>query len=586
MLVAIRDIGLWSIKNNKAEVDVREGSKIIFLEFTEDSKYLGAEIEDFVPSKATKYLYEPGQSKGNRPSPVAQITSSDKTLKKKILAWIKKGIDYANEQHKDSIENLFQSLQKVEKEAISDIEERLDSIYSGIPKNKRPPVFLGIKIDDRYIGELEPFKTIARKMKSEKISEISASQKVCSVCGEIKEFVTGDNSDIYRFYTIDKPGFIIGGFLKPLAWRNYPLCIECREELKAGRAFTEKYLKQRFVDRLEYFTIPKLMVPEEEVFGEILEIFSELPQKISFKERIVNRLTEDEQEILEIISEKSDVLTLNFLFFEKSGGSTSAEKILYLIEDVFPSRLREIFNAKKAVDTLFSRSFTFYDLRVFFSKSDEDKRNYDLDRYFLEIINSIFRGIKVDLSFIMKFLMLKLRKNFLKAGENPNDRSLHETITQAIRSLMFLQQLNLIDFKEEAVMEQGGIFDSLFEKFGKALNSPEKRGLFFLGALTQMLLNVQYAKRNSAPFMKKLKGLKMERSDILRLMPEVRAKLEEYESFDKGKQLVAEEATKMLLQTGDKWNLSVDEINFYFCAGMNLSKEIANIVYQKSNEEV
>jgi len=586
MLVAIRDIGRWSIRHGRAEVDVRDGSKIVFLKFSENCRYMGAEVEDFIPPKATKYLYEPGQSKGNRPSPVAQITSPGKTLKKKIVAWIKKGLEYAEKDHKDLIEKLLESFQKVEEETKLDIEERLDSIYSGIPKNKRSPVYLGIKIEDRYIGQLEPFKTIAKKMKSEKLSEISASQKVCSVCGEIKEFITGDNSDIYRFYTIDKPGFIIGGFLKPLAWRNYPLCIECREELKAGRAFTEKYLKQKFVDRVEYFTIPKLMVPAEETLGEILEIFSELPQNVFLKERIVNRLTEDEQEILEIISEKSDVLTLNFLFFEKSGGSSSAEKILHLIEDVFPSRLREIFNAKKAVDTLFSRSFTFYDLRVFFSKSDEDKRNYDLDRYFLEIINSIFKGIKVDLSFIMKFLMLKLRKNFIKARENPQDMSFHETVTQAIMSLMFLQQLNLIDFKEEAVMEQGGIFDSLFEKYGKALNSPEKRGLFLLGTLTQMLLNVQYAKRDSAPFMKKLKGLKMERSDILRLMPEVRAKLEEYESFDKGKQQVAEEATKMLLQSDDKWNLSVDEINFYFCAGMNLSKEVANIVYQKSNEEV
>jgi len=94
MLTALRDIGRWSIKNNRAEVDVREGSKIVFLNFTNDCCYEGVDIEDFVPSKAAKYLYEPGQSKGNRPSPFAQITAPDKTLKKKIVAWIKKGLEY------------------------------------------------------------------------------------------------------------------------------------------------------------------------------------------------------------------------------------------------------------------------------------------------------------------------------------------------------------------------------------------------------------------------------------------------------------------------------------------------------------
>lgn len=584
MLEAVKEIGHWSLEKNKVEVDIKAGSRVIFLKFDDDYNYEGTDIEDFAPSKTEKYLYEPGQSKGNRPSPIAQITVPNKTLRKKTAAWLKKGLEYAGKD-KDLLERLHDSLREFEERIILDVEEGINSIYSGISKNKRPPVFLGIKIGNRYIGECKTFKTIARKMKSEKLLEISAPERTCSICGQVKEFVTGDNSDIYRFYTIDKPGFIAGGFVKPLAWRNYPLCIECREELKAGRMFIEKYLKQKFVDRLEYFIIPKLMVPNKETFGEILEIFSELPHNISLKERIVNRLTEDEMEMLEIISEKSDVLTLNFLFFERSGGSSSAERILQLIEDVFPSRLQNILYAKKAVDEFFGRNFTFRDLRVFFNKSDEDKRDYDLDRYFLEIVNRIFKGLKVDTSFIIKFLMQKIKRNFLKAGENPWDKNYHGTINQAIRSLMFLQQLNLTDFNEEVIMVQGGIFDSLFKKFGKALNSPEKRGLFLLGALTQMLLNKQYSVRRSTPFKKKLKGLKMGKADIVKLMSEARVKLEEYNAFDKGKQLIAEEISKMFLQTDDKWNLSVDEINFYFCAGMNLSKDVANIVDQNSEEE-
>ena len=133
---------------------------------------------------------------------------------------------------------------------------------------------------------------------------------------------------------------------------------------------------------------------------------------------------------------------------------------------------------------------------------------------------------------------------------------------------------------------QQSTFESIFIKYGKSLNTPQKRGIFLLGVLTQMLLNKQYSERNSKPpFMKKLKSLKMDERDIKALLPEVQNKLEEYESFDKGKRIIAQEASKYLLEAGDGWKISVDEINFYFACGMNLSEEIANVVYSKQEEK-
>ena len=123
------------------------------------------------------------------------------------------------------------------------------------------------------------------------------------------------------------------------------------------------------------------------------------------------------------------------------------------------------------------------------------------------------------------------------------------------------------------------IFEEIFTKYGKALNTPAKRGIFLLGALTQMLLNKQYLDRNSKPFMKKLKGLKMDERDIKALLPDVQNKLEEYDSFDKGKRIIAQEASKYILEAGENWKLTVDEINFFFSCGMNLFEEITSIAY-------
>lgn len=122
-------------------------------------------------------------------------------------------------------------------------------------------------------------------------------------------------------------------------------------------------------------------------------------------------------------------------------------------------------------------------------------------------------------------------------------------------------------------------FDELFEIYGKSLNTPAKRGLFLLDALSQLLLNKQWSDRVATPFAKILKSLKMERKDIKGPLPEVQNKLIEYNSFDKGKRFVAKEISKYFLEAGDGWKMSVDEINYYFACGMNLSEGIAKIAF-------
>ena len=130
------------------------------------------------------------------------------------------------------------------------------------------------------------------------------------------------------------------------------------------------------------------------------------------------------------------------------------------------------------------------------------------------------------------------------------------------------------------------IFEDVFKKYGSTFALPVKRGLFLAGALTQMLLNKQAKERGAKPFIKKLKGLKMVEKDIKALLPAVQNKFEEYNSFGKGKKLVAEEAYNYLFSSGDNWKLSVDEINFYFAGGMNLVGKIKDIIYAKDEKDV
>ncbi len=88
------------------------------------------------------------------------------------------------------------------------------------------------------------------------------------------------------------------------------------------------------------------------------------------------------------------------------------------------------------------------------------------------------------------------------------------------------------------------------------------------GALAQLLLNIQYQERGADPFRTKLQGLKLDERLVKRLLPEMQNKLEEY-----GKNYYRElEAliSKYMIQAGEGWRLSKDEISFYFVLGMNL----------------
>mgnify|MGYP001199440356 CR=1 FL=1 len=76
----------------------------------------------------------------------------------------------------------------------------------------------------------------------------------------------------------------------------------------------------------------------------------------------------------------------------------------------------------------------------------------------------------------------------------------------------------------------------------------------------------------------------MNEKDIKALLPQIQNKFEDYDAFDKGKRIVAKEAANYLLQSGENWIISVDEINYYFACGMNLADEVAQIVYENKEE--
>jgi len=573
MLNSLKNLGI--LLGGRKLYDEVEANKVIVLEFDNEGRFLGVELEEFKSENLSKYLYR--KAKGSNPpvlTPTLLLNRGKKKTKDKKSPTMKS---------LDNLEKAFNSCKKVQSDLpalnLADekqkqkIEEKIEEIVKNLPNKVK--VLLTVRVGGKYIGEIENF----RKALEELVKQEGTKSKgiaVCSVCLEEKE-VSGNISP-FRFYTIDKPGYITGGFKEEEAYKNFPLCYECKERIETGRKFMEKELGFNLAGDIDYFLIPEVVFGNENVMERILEIISNAPKKYKLRDIERKHLTADEREILDILSEEKDYLTFNFLFLE-TGGGTNRETILLYIQDIYPSRLKELFQIKNYIEKLFTTedkpfNFTYQTIHKFFSKSDPSKKNHDLRKLFLEVVDKTFRGIPIDRNLIIKFLLTGIRRALTE-----DNYSL--IIKDAFGVFLFV----LLSTGEEEMEEINTSSLNKFLESLPALDTDLKRGLFLIGALTERLLRVQSKERGSKPFMKKLKALRMNENDLKGLLPEVRNKLEEYEKFGKGEAQLFELASEYLSYSPSKWNMSVEEMNFYFALGMGMFDKVAEFIYKREGKD-
>ncbi|HHH50094.1 MAG TPA: TIGR02556 family CRISPR-associated protein, partial [Saprospiraceae bacterium] len=397
---------------------------------------------------------------------------------------------------------------------------------------------------------------------------VSYEKGICSLCGT-EGFVMG-NEKPWTFYSLDKPGFIASGFSAETGWKNFPICKKCSLLVEEGKQHVENWLHFQFA-QIRYFLLPKSIFGNQQVLEEAL-VFLEKDRKKLLQTADLKVLSDDEDEILQFASEQSDALVYNFLFYK-----SAKEKfiILLYLNDVLPSNIRKLFEAKERVERYFIFKqayklkkelqdvyFTFATIRSFVNNP----------KAFLNIVEKIFKRKLIDYFYLLNCFLEQLRQQF--ANENftkPNT-------LRAFQILLLLQDLNILANKPEgdSIMGNGIIqnevkskVEKFFAQFPDTFNSFEKRAVFLTGVLTQFLLNIQQRERGSQPFRKNLKGLKMRQRDILQIFPEAQNKLEEYGAnyYTQLEEVISE----YFVRAGSRWSITDDEINFYFLLGMDLS---------------
>jgi len=600
MIEAIRNIGEYALEKEEKSTDNpleilidnpanRDTKNILFILLDEENKefkYHGIEIEEYSKGKLKKYLYRKGSgARGTDITPISMVTDIVKTFDIKILNWFKNH-DFDKNNKSEMIQNIYFSITKNKEKILKDLIEK-----SAIENN-----IISFKINRKYLGDFEIFQEMLIERASEnfykKFGKISKSEnKLCSICKKKNDEVYGFVST-FNFYTVDKKGFVSGGFKQKDAWKNYPVCLNCALTLEEGKKYLGDNLNFNFYG-FKYLLIPKFIKGikkdiQEDIFTKI-----KLQKDPKFGKKEIKHLTSDENDVLGIMSKQQNYLNNNFLFYSAPKGFNGAVfNILMYIEDILPSRLKQLFEAKNVVDQeeIFQNceidlyqegkkigkgllEFNFGILRTFFPRITN---NRTFNKYFLDITSKIFTNKQVGHDFLLNFIVKKIRDDFMQNYPTKIDT------LKAFMLLNYLNKLGILNLKEEVKMETEKLFlhgteeneiiervELFFNKYSNFFNVNVKKAIFLEGVLTQFLLNIQYQERKATPFRIKLKGLKLDEKQIKKLLPEIQNKLEEYgKNYYKELESII---SNYFVLSGNDWNISNDEISFYFVLGMNLS---------------
>lgn len=594
MLKALRELGVLLGKPPLYDTTIK-AEYVVALEFEQNGRFKKATTHRFQSSQISEYLYK--KAKGSNPptlTPTLILNRSDikKSPKNANRSGIEKSLKNASGAYRKLREG-GSSLPKLELEDPCKWPTMVQAITRAIEGfRKKDKVLLTIRVDSRWMGQRGDFRE-ALKAKLREEGRESLVNGCCAVCGEEEKEVSGDISP-FKFYTIDKPGYVVGGFDKAKAYRAFPLCYDCRDLIQQSRQHVEANLTFSFTRRIRYFLIPDFIFGRDSVRQDVLDILTEHREQRqkrlqSLSRSESRRITADEEDILDLLSQERDVMTFHFLFMSRQRGR---EAIDLYIQDVYPSRLRALFEAKQRVDrslryprddgTWREYNFTYTTLYRFFSKADPSKRDPDLLRHFYDLVDRTFRAAPVPETYLIPFLMRQIRHDVATPDRRDQGRY-RFTIQDALATLLFVQ----LSTQKEVLVQVDDRHPETLDAFLNslpALDSDLKKGLFLLGALTERLLRVQGQERSSAPFWKSLKSLKMGASDFQGLLPKVRNKLEEYDRFASGERVLFENASAYLAQVPTPWKLTVDELNFYFALGMGLFPKVARYIYPRQKE--
>ncbi len=386
----------------------------IVLERTDgELRYTDCQVSDFQIAYLERYLYRDGPSAGVNYIPGAVVTEPNKTLNKKILLWFKKytkGEVSGNDNHERILE-WARAVEACKEEIAKDLAAKFETTEGAFA------IVCERNFNLKYPGDFDEFREVFLEHFERDISQVARPNATCAICNVAGKMVYGQAlSQHFKFYTLDKPGYIAGGFHENHAAKNAPICLECFLKVGEGINFVRDNLV-RTLGGQEYWLIPKFhnQVDESNV-EDIVSLLEEVKMQKDGKPvdtinfQALNRWETIQSEIPEALAKDEFPVSYNFFFFKKQRGKSIPHEIKLLIEDVLPSRLHTIReSAKKARLQLVQGQTVDFGFGILVDLTQDTFVNQDKERTFLKAVENIFRGIPLPSSHIFHWIMRYLR---------------------------------------------------------------------------------------------------------------------------------------------------------------------------------
>ncbi|MEN8906750.1 MAG: TIGR02556 family CRISPR-associated protein [Clostridiales bacterium] len=583
--------GLLSIiENPNQNNNYKHVIKILFKEENNKVFFSKVDYEEFSSDRLLRYAYKSGSARGGDVTPTSKRTETSKTIAKLITSL--RTILLNSKLKKDSeytlLNDIYIEIENNTKQIIIDIDELIKSIKFGKKESAIFTICLLKNDIELYVGDFNIIKNHLFKINDEqyfiKYNKKSKGNGICYFCNDEKEVLGFVNT--FNSYTVDKVGFVSGGFKQEMSWKNYPVCSECAHILDRSK----KYLNENFTSRFSTFTytiIPKVSFSDDdtEIILEIMDMFDK--EKFSTKVSISDNLLGSEKDYIEIMADSKNYMNYNIFIFEEI---QSAFRILLYIEDIIPSKLKNILRVKKEIDKIsffhdikgkegnYDMKFSFNIIRAFFPNK---KIEGNFDKYFLEILNNVFTQRPISYEFLLNQVVMIIRKKFI------NNEYIDTTVLKAYMMIEFINKLDIFNNKRSGrtsilieKTEQNKRYIDFLDKHKSRFDDDYKRAIFLEGVLVDKLLSIQYSKNKSKPFYGRLNGLKLDEKLIKRVFTESINKLNEY---DENYYKALEELIGYYMLSS--CSLSNNEISYYFVLGMTLGKSFSKNKNGKIKED-
>ncbi len=577
----------------------------------QEEKYIfeGIDFEEISNSKKIKYCLIDGPSNGPSKTPVTlclvernnkDIFSNrnenlenhinniiEKKLIKKILPSIRSFIEsfHPIENNKSELEKIDSALQNNIEKIKSDLKKFLEENQNIRLSDKIIIITFLTEKGEEYPGDFIPIKETLESQRSQAFvnyyikNNIESKwkneneKKYCYYCHELKNEVWGYASP-FTFYTVDKESFVSGGFKSEFSWKNYPVCPDCAVILHKGEKYLSENLSFKFAG-YSYLLIPQLLLFEENQMKELLDNLSSYCEP-TLNDKKMGRIERIEEDFLSKLGEEKNLVNFNFMFYEKNNNQFN---ILLLIQEIPPSRLKKLIEAKYNVDqkyknlfpdietkkSIINFDFHFGFIFDFFKSSKND--NVEFKKSGLEILRNIFYLKPISFKLLIERFLAKIRGSINNINEEELEFFLY--CLKSLKILLYMEELGILDRRRYKMEVKGLLLEDFLNQF-PILDEPTKKAVFLEGVLALKLLNIQYQQSQSKPFYSRLNGLKIDEKIAKRLLPEMINKLEEY---DKNYYKELEEAISFYFTKSNFNDFTVDELSFYFALGLSLGKE-------------